>query len=187
MHILDKRRIKLAAKAQGYSSIGDLAQAIGVHRNTLQRYFSSAGIFPHSIEILFEKLKINPSEALVQLSNQPSIDETSNEISNFVDDLSKAYPQFTFILFGSRTNSKSRKNSDWDIGVYRKGGLSHSEFVEFLVDAKDRAEKLSHLVDIVNLNRASPDFLTSVIRTGRLLAGRMSDWSLLKKEASCVI
>jgi len=48
----------------------------------------------------------------------------------------------------------------------------------------EASERLPTFVDLVNLNRAEPEFLRSISREWQFLAGRHSAWLALRERAA---
>ena len=80
------------------------------------------------------------------------------------------------ILFGSRATGKNREYSDVDLGILSDFPLPLNQWLKM----RDQSEKLTEnwpvLVDVVDLTRASPDFLGELRGSSIFLAGEPSIW-----------
>jgi predicted nucleotidyltransferase len=75
------------------------------------------------------------------------------------------------LAFGSRVNGWLHSNSDLDLAVLHNG---ESKPLEVAADLQDVFPEYE--VDVVNLNRANPLLLKSVIKGCQLLAGEKSHY-----------
>lgn len=69
MHILDSIQLKKALNESHYKTIGNLAKALGVHRNSVSDYFNGKSIFSEVLEKLFEALRLSPRD-LIKCTNK---------------------------------------------------------------------------------------------------------------------
>lgn len=182
VHILDQKRFEEAMRRQGFSSIGALAKAVGVHRNTIHYYLSGHGVFPEKLEKLFSRLSIRPADVLVQ-KKQPGADPLST-IAPLIDRLQSRFPEVAFVLFGSRARNTARPYSDWDVGVYCHHGISHEQYRIMRHEKEDWEEQSPYMVDVTNLNRADEDFLKSVSRGWIFLGGNLGSWLALNQKVT---
>ena len=180
MFTVDRERLLEAMHLKGYRSIGQLAQALGVHRNTIQYYLSGQGIFPANFQKLLKALDLHPAQILVRRQEKSPYPQEA--IAGLVDQLHGECPQITFVLFGSWAQKKASKYSDWDIGVFSRDGISHPLYRKLVKRAGDLAENLPFVVDVVNLNRAENQFLTQAAAHWSFLAGRQQDWIALQRR-----
>ena len=180
MFTVDRERLLEAMRLKGYRSIGQLAQALGVHRNTIQYYLSGRGIFPANFQRLMGTLDLHPAQILVRKQEKSLYPQEA--IAGLVDRLHGECPQITFVLFGSRAQKRASKYSDWDIGVFSREGIPHTLYRKLVKRAGDLAEKFPFFVDVVNLNRAENQFLTQAAAHWSLLAGRQQDWIELQRR-----
>ena len=181
MLVLDKERFRHALKEKGYHSIQELAETIGVHRNTLQYYLSERPLLPEPLVKAFKSLDLAASDVLIDKKEDESAPD--DVIAPLIDPLHAEFPGVTIVLFGSRTQKRAHKYSDWDIGVFSGGGLSHSDYLKIRKRAGDMAEDLPYFVDLVNLNRADGPFLAAISRSWRFLTGKLGDWAELQRRA----
>ncbi|MFA5812736.1 MAG: helix-turn-helix domain-containing protein [bacterium] len=183
MLIIDSKRFYEALKKRGYRSVKELAQAIGVHRNTIQHYLSGQGVFPSSLEKVMKALAVEPADILTEKTDNAD-SPVPAVIANLIDSLHVEFPAVSFVLFGSRTTGKARRYSDWDIGVYSRHGLDHPTYRKIVLRKDDLAENLPYSVDIINLNNADPQFLRAISRSWMWLAGFNQDWLDLQRKAA---
>ncbi|MFH1874940.1 MAG: nucleotidyltransferase domain-containing protein [Pseudomonadota bacterium] len=181
VHILDKTLFYEGMKKKGYSSISELAKALGLHRNTIHYYLSGNGVFPDCLDKILAELDLNPAEVLIQKQFK-KVD--LEEIAPVIDQLAEEFPEITFILFGSRAKTNAAKYSDWDIGVFSKQGLDHELYRRMIRRKDELVENLPFFVDLVNFNRADDDFLLEVSKNWKFLVGKIGDWIFLQKKVA---
>lgn len=181
MHIIDKRLFNEGLKKRGYKTIGEFAQSLGVHRNTIHYYLSGHGVFPEALERIISVLGLNFQDAIVKKEELASPIEV---ITPVIDRLQADFSNVAFILFGSRAKGVSKKYSDWDIGVYRSGGLPHEVYREIVQKKNDLAEDLPFFIDIVNFNNADASFLREAAKGWSFLTGSLQSFSELKKRGA---
>ena len=128
MYVVDPKKFHAVLKAKGYRSIGELASFLGMHRNTVHYYLSGKGVFPASFERMLDALDVGPEEILQKKENASF--SSVEQIASIIDTLHTAFPQVSFVLFGSRARGRGRRSSDWDIGVYSQAGLPHELYRE---------------------------------------------------------
>lgn len=180
MYILDSQEFRRRLKEQGYPSIGALAKSLGIHRNTVYHYLSGNGVFPDALEKILLALKLEPTKALKQ-TGQTAVFKTE-AIAPLIDRLHQAFPDVTFVLFGSRTRPKHHKYADWDIGVFSTEGLSHEAFLRIVFAKSELEEDSPYFIDLVNLNRAGKEFLSEISKDWMFLTGKRQDWIELNKK-----
>ncbi len=183
MYYLDKDKVLEAMKKRGCSSVLAMAAQLGLHRNTIQNYLSGHTVFPNALEKLFQHLQLEPADVLRK--RKKSISVPQEEIAEVVDNLHQRFPDVTFVLFGSRAKGTAKKYSDYDLGAYSSQGLSHRLFSKILLAKDDLEEDLPFMIDLVNLTRASPDFLRRLAAHWSFLSGRQTGWVELQKKVSC--
>lgn len=103
---------------------------------------------------------------------------------SLIDELHARFPEVTFVLFGSRAEGRARRYSDWDIGVYSREGVSHARYRAIVRAAREAMDATPYLVDVVNLNRAEPEFLLEIAKHWRFLTGWRRDWEELRRKAA---
>lgn len=182
MYILDSRRFQKALKESGFRSIGELAKSLGMHRNTIHYYLSGRGVFSEKLDKIIHSLNLKPYDVLIDEEDKARL--PFEKIAPMIDELQKEFSDVAFILFGSRSRRSAHKYSDWDIGVYRKGGLSHKDYRRVVKRAGDLSEDLPFFVEIINFNKASGLFLREASKGWTFLAGRLKDWLDIQRKAA---
>ncbi len=180
MFTVDTLRFREALHQKGYGSISQLAQALGMHRNTIHHYLAGRGIFPENFEKVMMALGLGPAEILT--FKRDTAQAPWAPIAFFVDQLHAKFPQATFVLFGSRASGKAKTYSDWDIGVFSHEGLAHTVYRKIVASAQDIAEDSAYLIQLMNLNHADSSFLQEISRHWVFLAGRQQDWLDLQRR-----
>lgn len=182
MYFLDTAKFRKKVRELGFRSFNDLASHLGLHRNTLLTYFSGKRLFKKGFEQMMESLGLDPIEYLALNEESGRIDKL---MAKFIDDLSRYFPEVTFVSFGSRAKGSAYSYSDWDIGVYSAGGLSHQQYLKIRNSAKELEDQLPIFVDVVNLSRASRSFLSQVANSWVFLTGKQRAWLELQEKATC--
>jgi hypothetical protein len=57
-YILDSALIRKAMRARGYRSVQQLANKLGLHRNSLNYFMRGHGVFPVTVELLLNTLDL---------------------------------------------------------------------------------------------------------------------------------
>jgi predicted nucleotidyltransferase len=182
MYVVDKAVIHDAMAQRGFKSVQSLASFLGVHRNTIHHYLSGRPILPSALERILEALDLRLEHAIVRTGEEPGAD--FEPIADLVDRLHALFPDVTFVLFGSRSRGKHARYADWDIGVYRAKGLSHSRYRSILLKLRDEEDSLPYYVDLVNLNRADGEFLSNLAKSWVFLTGSRRDWLHLQRKVT---
>jgi predicted nucleotidyltransferase len=185
MHILSRDVVRQAMKRKGFRTLQELARHLGAHRNTLSNYLARTPVLPKKLEELLSVLEIPLQEALIEVCEEKDRDDMEG-LDEVVDKLHEQFPKVTLVLFGSRARKTNARYSDVDLGVYSKSGLSHPEYRSMRIAVSEAAERLPLDIDLVNLNRAEHSFLVHVVRDGKVVAGRQSDWVDLQRKVQHV-
>jgi predicted nucleotidyltransferase len=172
VYILNIHAIRSKARDLGFRGVKPLLEHLGLHRNTLNRFANGSPILPHSVDRILSALQISLSEAIIQSSPQRA---ETDDITPLVERIHRRYPDVSVFLFGSRARRKSRRYSDFDLGVFTSGKLPLSTFLDILEQKEKFEEGSPHRVDCVNLTDASPDFLREISPDLILLAGYERD------------
>lgn len=181
MYTLDRERFVVALKNRGYRSIGDLARALRIHRNTIHYYLSGKGVFPAQLERILSALDLSPTDALTE--KKAARPEPTAVLAPVIDRLAQRYPEVTFVLFGSRSRGVHHPYSDLDIGLFSPTDLPQPVFRTMARELKEFAEGTPLLVDVTNLSRADPSFLRSAAG-GKFLGGSLQGWTTLQGRVS---
>ncbi len=180
MHMIDKKLFSEGLRKRGYRTIGELADSLNIHRNTVHYYLSGHNVFPEALERIISALDLDIRDIIVKKDESPAQIE---KIAPTIDKLQGKYPDVAFILFGSRAKGKSKKYSDWDIGVYRSGGLLHETYRNIIKKKNDLAENLPFFIDVVNFNNADAPFLREASKSWQFLTGSIKSFLELKRKA----
>lgn len=182
MASLDKAALEKCLKKKRLSSFVDLARVTGLHRNTINHYLRGNSVFQQGYEKICHSLGVSPLELIKTEQTNYQL----QEIAPLIDKLHEKFPQMTFVLFGSRAKGLEKKFSDWDIGFYSSMPISHRQHLDMLKCKSEWLETSGLLVDVdlVNLNRADPDFLKACQNDFVFLTGKLGDWQKLKGKAT---
>ncbi|MBI2981435.1 MAG: nucleotidyltransferase domain-containing protein [Deltaproteobacteria bacterium] len=153
-----------------------------IHRNTIHYYLSGHRVLPPALEKMLESLGLKPSEVLIERKKDDS--ETFKKVAAVVDQLHQEFPSITFVLFGSRTQKRAHRYSDWDIGAFSKNGLPHPVYRKLRGRKEEIIESLPFMIDLVNLNRAPLSFLQERSKNWLFLTGSQLDWIELQRSAA---
>jgi predicted nucleotidyltransferase len=179
MYKIHHQRVEEAIANSSYKTIQALAKALGMHRNTIHYHLSQAQLISPALSKILKALQLTLPEVLTEEKGGYIPHE---EIAPLVDTLHAKFPDVTVILFGSRAIGRARRYSDYDLGVFSAKGLTHSQFRSILALKEELEENSTFQIDLVNLNAADEDFLKSIAKQWRLLAGRFQDWVQLQKR-----
>jgi predicted nucleotidyltransferase len=145
-------------KEKGYKNHTDFCKKSGLHKNTLQYYLSGRDVFSSRLYDIATALDVDPKNLIARAGLNI---ENVQEIEPIIKTLS-AYG-LAVVLLGSRAKGKSKKYSDWDIGITGgRDGLGGRKFIRLRSTVQDLAEDLPRKVDLVNLDSAPVWFLTSI-------------------------
>lgn len=178
-YVIDPKEFQMALERAGYRSIQQLAQQLSIHRNTIHHFLSGASVFPESIGKIFSALDIEPMAILKKKAQGYDV----SLITGLVDALFEKRRNMCVVLFGSRARQTNSRFSDFDLGIYAREGLSHTEYLDLISCRDDNVEDLPVTVDLVNLCRADKDFIENIVGDLKFLGGRLSDWLELKGKA----
>ncbi len=181
-YILDYTKLEQEVLKRGFNSISQVAQKIGLHRNTIGNFSSNQPVLPKSLTSLFSYLDLDARQ-FIKLKQDEHFSES---ISRIVDTLIETLPNCCVVLFGSRARRTNKKFSDFDLGVYSKEGVCHSTYLKLLNITESLSEDFPIKVQLVNLTNADKKFLESISIDLKFLAGKMSDWESLKMVSTNV-
>lgn len=179
--ILDQQKIHAAMKAKGISSIEALSQKLNVHRNTILPYLSGQRALPDCLDRLLKFLDLTPADSIVKnvkLQKQPGLD-----IAPLISSLIKSQPDNAYILFGSRASNSHKKYSDYDIGVYKMGGLPFHELSKLIDLSEEWESEKSFDVNLTNLTLADTSFLEEIRKSWIFLGGNLEAWINVQMKA----
>lgn len=184
-YVIDKEAVLRAMSEQGVDSIGQLASVMGVHRNTISAYISGQRALPAALDSLLHTLQLSPGEAIVR--SVDSKQQHALAIADVMSSLLNFSSKNAFVLFGSRARGNNKKYSDYDIGVYSKGGVELAEHSQLLDIAKKFQEEQAFDINITNLNNADKNFLLEIKKDWKFLTGDFLSWVELQKKSEMVL
>lgn len=182
MYIINETVFYSALKKKGYKTVGELAKSLGIHRNTIHHYLSGHGVFPEAFEKIVEILDLDANEVLIKKEEKNIV--PYEPIVKLIDRLCLESPDVTFVLFGSRSKGNAKKYSDWDVGVYKAGGLSHDLYRKIVRKKNDLADDLPFFVDVVNLNNADSYFIDEAAKSWIFLTGSLRGFLELQRKVA---
>lgn len=154
----------------GVKSISALADRAKIHRNSLGAYLNGKrSPFTGVVEAIASCLQIDPASLLSRTGN------TSKWINTVVRALRSTLtsePGRALFLFGSRSRGTNKEYSDIDFAI--AGGphpLSSTEFLRVRETLAQAGDDFPIMMDVVNLDIAPADFLTSVAGDLLFIAG----------------
>lgn len=178
MYALNVSYLREAIKLKGFSGIKPFLEHLGMHKNTLDRFTRGAPVLASSVEQVLAALDLPIERAIVKKQAALKL-----PISPLVERIHTRYPYTSLFLFGSQAKGCARRYSDFDIGIYAKGGIPLSDYLQIL-EEKERFEEDSPCrVDCVNLTNAKQDFIRAIAPDLRLLAGYERDRIELQEKA----
>lgn len=180
-YILDQKRFKRVLLEKGFRNVTDFARKTGIHRNTLVGLISGRSVLVSSFAEVADRLSIDPQELMIASSTTKSRIPQIDEIRPLIASLTKIDKQFTVVLIGSRASRKSKKYSDWDLGILRyPEPLMGLEFLKLKRLVAEGSENLVRTVDLVNLNEAPRWFLEGLGDHILFLDGNREGWTYFK-------
>ncbi len=178
--VVNREVFESALKERGFSSLGELAADLKLHRNTVSQYFNGKSVLPEALSRVLERLRVNPLRALEERRTGVPVDESLALLAPLVTRLANQFPHYAFFLFGSRARGTARKYSDVDIGILASGALSISELSEIREVVDEVSEDWPVLVDLLDIARAEPAFIANVRRDAIFLGGDLRLWTMFK-------
>jgi predicted nucleotidyltransferase len=175
--ILNREGFLTALSQGGYSSVSELAGALGVHRNSLSNYLNGGQIFPEVLEKALLALRLDPAK-VIKLG-APTVDESTRVIAELSDRIAQKDVRCCVVLFGSRARGRHKRFSDFDLGVYVKGGIPFAEFSSMLSYVDEFNEATMHTAQLTNISEADDSFLTEIGPDLQFLAGSHVAWTSL--------
>ena len=180
MYVIDPHALEKAMADNGYPTLQALADAMGVHRNTLHYYLKGQSIFPKAINDLLDRLNLSPAQAIRKKA--VARHRVWSAIAPIVDRLTKEFPAVAWVMFGSRARGDERKYSDWDLGVFAKKGIEHRQYVNMRVRLAELMEATAYLADLTNLSVADREFYDTVASDLAYLGGSFTEWLALQER-----
>lgn len=173
--VLNKEGFLEAVAAGGYSSVSELAGALGVHRNSLSNYINGGPIFPEVLERALIALRADPAK-MIKL-RAPSLDQSTRVVAELTDRIATQDPRCCVVLFGSRARGRHKRFSDFDLGVYDHAGIPFAVFSSMLSCVDEFNESMMHTVQLTNISNADEGFLAEIGPDLQFLAGSHAAWN----------
>ena len=178
---MDKKVFWGKLKMLGFSSVLELSQKSGIHRNTINQYLNGRGVFKGSFERLSSFLNIDPYELIIPVSKDLIAIENSKEILSIIGLLLKNTPDSAIVLLGSRANNRAKSGSDWDIGITcQSSPITGMQYLKLKNLVDDATQDLIHGVDLINLDEAPVWFLKEINYDPIMLGGDNDSYIHLK-------
>jgi predicted nucleotidyltransferase len=178
---IDPPKLLQAMRARGFDSVTELADSLGLHRNTVGNYLSGKTGMPQALALILEALDLAPGEVLYL--DRPSRQVPGLCLSDLLERWQKAQPEAAWALFGSRARGTAKLYSDYDVGVYQDPGLSYTAYSRLLDLAAQWNESQLTTVQLVDLGRADESFLHRIGPDLVLLGGSTAAWCALLRKA----
>jgi transcriptional regulator with XRE-family HTH domain len=176
---ISQEKLSQAMLSAGLTSISALADKAKVHRNSLAAYLSGKrSPFTGVMDAIASCLQVDPASLLTRTG---SASKWINAVKGALRPCLTNEPPRALFLFGSRARRTHKKYSDIDFAI--AGGLhplSSAEFLRLKETVAQASDDFPIMVDIVNLDQAPGDFLTSVAGDLRLIAGDQQVETYLK-------
>ena len=178
--VLDSKRLQFEIRRRGMSVTG-LAEAVGIHRNTIGNYLSGKAGLPHGLSRILDALDLTPAEVLSwdrRRRRMPGL-----AVSELVSALHAEAPGAAFLLFGSRARGDAKPYSDHDLGLYTGSALEFPLYSRLLDRVAAWNEESLLTAQLVDLSRAEPSFLAEVAEDAVFLAGCHAAWCAFLRKA----
>jgi predicted nucleotidyltransferase len=182
VYLLDKSVVSDRMRERGFQSLGEFAAYLGVHRNSVSRYFSEASVLPEVVSRVIDTLDLPVGAVLRRRQDTPTRDVAS-VIAPVVQRIVERYPSLSVLLFGSRARGSGRKYSDIDLGILGAEKLKLSQWAELKELVENHTADLPFTFDVVDLGRADRDFLRAVTRDMIFLGGNPVPFTALQETA----
>jgi predicted nucleotidyltransferase len=176
--ILNRESFLAALSNRGYTSVTELAGALGVHRNSLSNYINGGQIFPEVLEKAMVALHIDPASIIKRTATTD--EEPTRIVGELSDKISRKDPACCVVLFGSRARGRHKPHSDYDLGVYTPTGIPFSEFSDMLSCVDDFNDATMTTAQLTNISDADDAFLTEIGPDLQFLAGSRVAWTTLR-------
>lgn len=179
---LDTDVIRRLMAKRGLHSFKELAQASGVHRNTVSDYLTgTTKPLPEGLERILAALGATPGEALRATKLSRAVPAAS--IAALVDSLNPLLTQACLILYGSRARGRPKQYSDYDLGVYHAAPIEFSRFSKMLDIVAKWNDTHTIEVQLTNLSLADREFLQAIATEGIFITGSLESWLKLLQQA----
>ena len=175
--VIDAPLVRQAMSRRGFTTVQQLADAIGVHRNTVNAYLAGERALPDALERMLEVLNLSPAEVLKQGRARKQV--AGLKVRAALEILQSRCPDGAYVLFGSRARGNHKPQSDYDIGIYRRVPFPIAEFSALLTIADEWNEKNLSTIQLVNLSNADRKFLGEIAVDAKFLGGQFAEWAEL--------
>lgn len=180
-YCLDKKKFKQRLIELGYKNYTGFAQKNKIHRNTIQNLLQGKDVFSSSFGKIVSKLGTEPMELIIPHASFVSKTKDIDELRPMIAWLIKQNKNMAVILVGSRAKNKSRKYSDWDLGIFSyPDAITGSEYLLYKRTVEEMSEDMVCLVDLINLNQAPTWFLEGIQDGVVFLDGNKQSYAYLK-------
>jgi len=177
---IDADRIRSAMRECGLNSVKDLADTLGVHRNTVSNYLTGKTTIPDALARMLELLNLSPADVLSLRRRRRLVPGLA--VSNLVDSLHEALPGAAFVLFGSRARGTAKQYSDYDLGFFTGRPHDFATYSRLLDLVADWNEESLLTAQLVALDRADQSFLRDIAEDLVFLGGSPKAWCGLLEE-----
>lgn len=184
IYTLNKEAFFQALHKRGFKSASQLSTSIGAHRNSLSHYLKGGSVIPEILERALALLNMDPT-SILKLNLSDTSDSTQ-VIAELSDQIAQMSPQSCVVLFGSRARGRPKPFSDFDLGVYAKGGLPFRTLSLMLSLVDQWNNSTMKTAQLTNLSEADRDFLREISTDLIFTSGSSVAWNDLQariKEA----
>jgi len=152
---MDKEVFYSKLQAAGFRSLLEFARRTGIHRNTLSEYLAGREVFQNAFARIAAELGCDPLDVACRVMDAEVAIKDLAEIKSIIDHLVAADPKIAVVLLGSRAKGKSRKFSDWDLGITRIPDLIDGDlYLKLRGEIEYLADDLQRGVDLINIDAA---------------------------------
>lgn len=178
--VLNRDRILSALERRGLSSVREIAERLDTHRNTLSLYLNSHPLISKPVAALIELSGVPLGEALMW--SHPETSKPYEPIAKELDILKREFPEYAFVLFGSRTKGKAKKYSDFDVGVFKVRGSISKDISALNIRKSELEERCPYMIQIVDLSHADKEFIKEIAPSWIFLGGSLESWVELNRS-----
>lgn len=184
-YVINAQALRSAMALKGFSSVDELASALGLHRNTVGNYLQGITSLPSALNKILSALELPPEAAFK--GGQPRLKVPGLKIAPLVDSLLTKIPDSGIVLYGSRARGKHKRYSDYDLGIFRANAITFSDFSPLLTLVDDYNQSSLDQVQLTNLSLADADFLTNIREDFLFLGGSLQAWIALLYRAGITL
>lgn len=184
-HGVNAAVIRTAMERRGFHSVEQLANALGLHRNTVGNYLHGASALPHALSRILDLLELSPDEVFRDTVVRRRV--PGHGVAKLVDQIVARRAGMCAVLFGSRARGTEKRYSDYDLGVFDPTGISFRDFSPLMTVVDDFNKGRLEEVQITNLSDADETFLRGIREDLTYLGGSFSAWIELLKKSGVVV